>query len=235
MNVLFPSANSQKVAPLWNCHTMLDEGGIFVATNPTVGTAIAMTSSVVDDAATASSTHAQFAPAAILYNNASENSSTAVTIYPRCFTLGVVQVPTSATNWKFALRLDNLNRYSSGGSAITPVNPNPNSGQGTNAKLYFGALVPTALPSSSSRLVAHGSLTSAIPVAGDQYVIAFGSSYSGMDMLSGGTAAKNLTMTVPPVAIPPGWSLSLELWGTSNAAAASFEFNFAWDEREAGL
>lgn len=235
-NINFPTAGSQKVINLWNSdYGLSDEGGYFVTTNPTVGTAIAMTTSVVDDAATGSSTHAQFAPAALLYNSDVVTNPNYVSLYLRYLKMMVTQVPTSATSWRYAMRLDNLNRYSSGGSTLTPVNPNPTSSRVAKAVVYFGAIIPTALPSASARLVATGVVDSAIPVANDQWLFTFGNSSPSMDQLNGGTTAKNMVYNCPAIIVPPGWSLAIEMWGASNAAAASFEFELAHVERVPGL
>lgn len=235
-NVNFPSNSSQKVANLWNNeYALADEGGYFIATNPTVGTPIAMTTSVVDDAATASSTHAQFAPAMLIQNSESPTNPNAVSIYMRHLKMFLSQVPTSATGWRYSFRLDAVARYASGGSTITPVNVNPNSSKATKALFYFGAIVPTALPSSQARLVANGLIDSAIPVTQDQWLFTFGNSAPSMDQVNGGATAKNMVFSVPPIVIPPGYCLALDMWGASNAAAASWEFECAWVERIPGL
>lgn len=228
-NLNYPTAASQKVVSIWGeQQSLLDEGGLFGALSPTPGTAIAMTTSVVDDAATASSTHAQFAPAMIIANSALASDPSAVSIYPLYLKLLVAQVPTSATQWRYALRLDSVARYSSGGSQLTPVSPNPLSTQASKAQVYFGAIVPAALPSTVSRLVASGMVSAAIPTAADYHTWMFGPS----TQTHAGSAP--FIMTVPAIAIPPGWSLSLELWGASNAAAASFEVELVFAERLPG-
>lgn len=236
MNQYFPVQPSQKSANVWDDDTTLsDEGVYFVATNPTIGTGIAQTI-CVDDAATASSTHAQFAPTVLIYNSAVASSPTAPSLYMRYLRLRCTAAPASATSWYYSLRLDNLNRYSSGGSLITPVNVNPNSATTSKALLYFGAIVPTALPSGNARLVGAGAWDSAIPVVGDQYCLQFGAPFVSNDMLSGGTTAKNVSMTAPPIVIPPGWCLAVDMWGPSNAVTpASWEFETAWAERVPGL
>jgi hypothetical protein len=232
MNPLFATTQSAKVASLWDDdNTLADEGGYFVTTNPTPGTAIAMTTSVVDDAATASSTHAQFAPAMVIFNNASPADPNAPSLYMRYINLTIVQVPTSATNWKYAFRLDNLNRYLSGGSALTPVNTNPGSSRNSKANFYFGAIVPVALPSASSRLVANGTIETAIPTLGDSWLFGFGNRH--VSASAAGSVIRPLN--VSPIIIPPGWSLSMEMWGTSNAAAPSWEFECGHVERMSGL
>lgn len=236
MNQYFPTQAAQKVAGLWmDDYALADEGGFWVSTNPTVGTGIAGTI-CTDDAATASSTHAQFAPAILIYNSDVAANPSSVSIYMKYIKLIVTTAPASATSWKYSLRMDNLNRYSSGGSVITPVNPNPNSTKGSKALIYAGAIVPSALPSGNARLVANGTFDTAIPVVGDQYLMKFGNSEASMDQVNGGTTAKNMTYVVPPVVIPPGWCLALDMWGASNAVTPiSFEFEMGHVERVPGL
>lgn len=236
MNPNFATNSAQKVSNLWNSdYALADEGGFFVGTNPTVGTAIAMTTSVVDDAATASSTHAQFAPVALWTNQENAANPNAVSIYLRYLKMFISQVPTSATNWQASLRLDTIARYSSGGSLITPQNVNPASSKASKCQFAFGAIVPLALPSANARLLSNHKIDTAIPVAGDQWLFTFGNSAPAMDQLNGGATAKNMTYNCPPIVIPPGCCLALDMWGTSNAAAASWEFECGWVERVPGL
>lgn len=236
MNPAFPTNSAQKVANIWNSdYALADEGSYFVGTNPAVGTAIATTTSVVDDAATASATHAQSVPVALWTNLENPNNPNAVSIYLRYLKMFIVQVPTSATNWKASLRLDTIARYSSGGSLITPVNVNPAANRSSKCQFAFGAIATLALPSSAARLLANMVIDTAIPVAGDQWLFTFGNAAPAMDQLNGGTTAKNMTYNVPPIVIPPGCCLALDMWGASNAAAPSWEFECGWVERVAGL
>src|SRR5438105_4203069 len=104
-NPLFPTSGSVKVQEIFtDDYTLADEGGWYVSTNPTVGTGIAQTV-CVDDAATSSSTHAQFAPAFLIYNNSSPANPNALSIYLRYLKLVVTVAPASATNWKYSLRM----------------------------------------------------------------------------------------------------------------------------------
>jgi hypothetical protein len=170
-----------------------------------------------------------------LYNTANAANPSAPSIYLRAFKFMILTAPASATVWRYSMRSDVVNRYSSGGSLITPVNPNLGYSLNSVAQLYVGAIVPSALPSSASRLVAAGYLDSAIPVVGDQYLIKFGNSAASMDQLSGGTTAKNMTYVAPPLVIAPGTGIAFDWWGTSNSATAVVaEFEFLWKERVPG-
>ncbi len=108
-NVQFSGAS--KVANIWNTdHALADEGSFYIATNPTVGTAIAMTTSVVDDAATASATHAQNVPYLYVQNPGGIGATNAPSLYIRyikLFSRVGDQAWTSATQALFSVRTDN--------------------------------------------------------------------------------------------------------------------------------
>ena len=230
------SSSSQKTAPIWpDFYTLADEGSFFIATNPTVGTPIAMTTSVVDDAATASSTHAQYSPVMFIQNNWSPSDTQQKCIYIKYLKMILSQVPSSATSWQYAIRLDNnQTRLTTAASVIAPVNPNTNSGQTSKAYISFGANV-TTLPTQNQRLVSRGQINSAVPVTLDQWFFKFGGNAVNMDQVSGGSGAKNISMPNGPIILAPGWSMTLEMWGASNAAAPSWEFELGYAERPAGL
>lgn len=235
-NANYPILASSKVANLWNSdHVAADEGNFFVATNPTTGTPIATTTSVVDDAATASSTHAQNVPVMLIQNSWDPANPNAKWIYPRYLRMFITQVPTSATSWQMSIRADqNPSAYTSGGTRITPVNVNLGSSNLSGAAIYFGAVV-TPLPlSASARLLARAQVNSAIPITLDQWLFTFGTVGNGSDQISGGSGAKNLVMPLPPIAIGPGWNIRIGMWGTSNAAAPSWEFELGYVERALG-
>lgn len=226
-----PTSRSSKTSPLFTgLQGAMDEGSFFIGTN-VPGTAIATTTSVVDDAATQSSTHAQASPVMLLQN---QNATGGYNVYPVYLKMFIVQVPTSATSWKYALRLDNLStKLTTAGTVITPVQPNPAQTSKSNCYITFGAIT-TVIMSGQGRLVGNGQVSGAIPVALDQWYFAFGQASSSPDSIGTQTLVKSLTIPVPPICIPPGWFLTLEMWGTSNAAAPSWEFEFGYIERPAG-
>lgn len=238
-NLNFPTAGSGKVAPIWNTyHALLDEGSLFsvsstnAASGKAAGTAIATTTSVVDDVATASATHAQNVPVMYIGNGGTLGDVNSKTIYPLFLRMSIVQVPTSATVWSFAIRCDNTSRYTSGGTLLSPVNMSTNSGNQSAAAIYFGAVV-TALPGANQRVVGSGMIQATIPVAKDNWIFTFGDITANTNVLTA-SAGKNLTIPCAPFSIAPGWNCALEMWGASNAAAPSWEFEFVYAERFAG-
>lgn len=233
-NANYPLSGSQKVSNIWagSDHALVDEGSYFVTTNPTPGTVIATTTSVVDDAATASATHAQNAPVMHIVNKGAFGDVNAKTIYLKYLRMMLSQVPTSATTWRFAIRTSQTPRYTSGGSDLTPLNANAGSSIASTARVLFGAVLTALAP--DNRLISNGAVGSVIPVTLDVWTFTFGDAVQPSNFLNGSASAKNVTISLPPIAIPPGCNLNFEMWGASNAAAPSWEFEMGHAERFAG-
>ncbi len=234
-NQNFPLQASQKVVNIWNSdHATADEGTFFVATNPTSGTGIATTTSVVDDAATASATHAQNVPVMYIQNGYSASDPNARSIYLKYLRMIVTAAPTSATAWNMSIRSDAVPRYTSGGTRITPVNINTGSGNGSQAILYFGAVVTTNLPSAASRLLTRAQIQSSVPNVKDMWTFTFGDQAMPTNVLTA-AAEKNINIPCGPIIVGPGTNISIGMWGTSNAAAPAWEFELGYVERPSGL
>lgn len=235
-NTSYPTSASQKVNNLWgNTDTALaDEGSYFVVTNPTPGTVIATTTSVVDDAATASATHAQNVPVMHYLNGYPQTAADGKSTYFRYIRMMLSQVPTSATTWRFAVRIGTRARYTSGGSLLVPQNVNGNAAvQVSPSTCYFGAVVTALDP--NNRLVSNGTVGSVIPVTLDVWTFTFGDVVQPSNFLNGSASAKNVTISLPPICIGPGGYMQFEMWGASCAAAPSWEFEMGVVERFAGL
>lgn len=233
-NLNFPAAGASKVVDIWtpSLQGLLDEGCLYVATNTTVGTPIATTTSVVD-AGNSGATSAQTRPVSIIFNSNPVSSNKV--IYPLTWNLILSQVPTSATLWMLGLWLEpaGSSAYTSGGSQITPVALNQTlSSQQSRAQIYFGAITAAASTTAAAR-VALRQINSAVPVTRDQWMLVFGMN-RGSDQVAGGAGAKNVNISLPPIGIPPQWALKVGMWGTSNAAAPSWEFELMYAERDLG-
>ena len=222
-NVQFQRYPAQTVQNLWNRdQALLPYSNYFVATNPTPGTPIATTTSITSED--------QTKPVLLLMNNWGVTDPNAKSIYPLYLKMLVSQVPTSATDWQMSVRLDNLaTKYTSGGSAITPKNSNGGSSISTGALLYFGAVVAVT-GSAAVRLVNRAQVNSAVPVTKDQWLITWGIASPSSDVISGGAGAKNINVPLGAVALQPGWQMAIQMWGGSNAAAPSWEFEFGYAE-----
>lgn len=232
-NANYPVSGSTKQSLIFaGDSAAADEGNFFVATSPTPGTAIATTTSVVDDAATQSSTHAQASPVMIINNQNAAGSG--INIYLRYLKMYIVQVPTSATIWSYAFRLDPLStKLTTVGTAITPQNVNSLSNNLSKASISFGAIT-TVIMSAQGRLTGAGLVSGAIPVAQDQWFFNFGNPAASCDSIGTQTLVKSLSLPCSPQIIAPGFFWTLEMWGASNAGAPSWVFELGYIERPQG-
>jgi len=206
---------------------LADEGSYFKATNPTVSTGVAHALTT-----TWAATTALF----VLFNNDAEGAKR---IYLDYVKLHLVSAsPTAATSIESAVTIDNTNRYASGGSAITPKNPNMDSSQATIAVLNFGAVTASAA-SGAVRLLARNRFPHrAAPaiVLGDTLIFNFGRVESfGLAQAGSATPATAPSMFVTscgPAVLGGGDSLVFHLWYPAIATTApSYEFEMGWWER----
>lgn len=194
-------------AKLW---ALADEGSCFVATN-TIGTAIVDTAALTAFAATT--------PTMTIFNN---NSVGGKSLYVHRFGCTVTAVGTNGTNWAGQWLVDTGNRYSSGGSTLTPVNVNLGHSTASNAVVKFGAITATA--ATASRVIAGFQGRTVIKVAGDQYVFEFGSSTPvATGMIMEGTAQLHRVFQMPALVIPPQCTALWYEYAASQSVAASFD------------
>jgi hypothetical protein len=215
-----PYVHTMGGSKLWQ---LSDEGSYFAATNATLGTPISGTTAPTSFSATVALMS--------LYNSQTASSSPSKRIYLDWIQLEVRAAGTSGTNFQFAMSVDAGNRFTSGGTAITPVNPNMDSSAATIATLNVGALTATAA-SAGVRRVKHGQIRSVIKVIGDVYLFTFGqSSPSVPGMVLEGTAQAFIPVQCPPVVLGPNQTFLLHEIAGSQAAAATYEFSMGWTER----
>lgn len=196
------------------------DGTYFTATNATLGTALTGTAAPTAFSATVALMS--------LYNSAATGGKSIILDW---LLLSPKAAGTNGTNFSFAMSGDRGNRYSSGGTAITPVNTNMLSDNTSVATMYVGAITATAA-SSSVRRLAHGIARTVIKVVGDQYLFRFG---DASPTLAGipleGTTQAALTIPCPPVVIGPGCSWLFHELAASQSVAATWEFQMGWRER----
>lgn len=189
-------------------------GKYFTATEGTIGTAVATTTSITAFSATK--------PVFLCYNSGSRD------IVFDFLNLMVVQVPTSATSWQFAWTTDNSNRYSSAGTAVTPKNVNGNADNVTGAVVYIGDITAAAA-GTAVRNHSSGACRGIIPTTFDQMGFRFGGAEGvGSGLMTTGSA--KYIANVPPLVLAPGHSAQLSMFGASNAAAPSFLYTFGYAE-----
>lgn len=204
-------------------HWLADEGTYQVALNPTPGTGIAAAVN-----ASVSETAGNYV---YFKNNDVVGNSRNKRVYLQYIKLICTATPISGLSAHYFMKVDNKDRYVSGGTVINPNNVNIDGGVGTISQLYMGAIT-TLAPTPSARLLARGVLRSVIPVVNDEYIFKFGSIEMGDSILLGGAVAQRMVIPCPPLILGPQDNLSLQLWFPSNAVTpASFELETGYWER----
>lgn len=196
------------------------EGSYRQATNATLGSAITGTTAPTAFSATAALLS--------IYNGAAAGGKSIELDY---LLLSPKAAGTNGTNFSFAMSGDRTNRWSSGGTAIVPVNPNMASDETSVATMYCGAIVAAAA-SSAVRRLNHGVLRTVIKVIGDQYLFRFGDSSPTLAGIAlEGTTQAALSIPCPPVLLGPGHSFLFHEIAASQSVAATWEFSMGWWER----
>lgn len=164
-------------------------------------------------------------------NNDANDNVRAKRIYPHYLRLICTTLPAAATSIHAFFKLDNTNRYTSGGTQLFPVNPNIGSGQGTTAQVFAGALT-TIAPSQSAYPVGRAIMRSVIPVLNDEWIFTFGHVDGGAGLLLGGIIGQRMVIPMPPMVLSPQTNLSMQLWMPGNAVTAGvFEVELGFFER----
>lgn len=209
--------------PLPTDHLLAAQGQYFVATNPTPGTGVKLTS----DTVTAYSTQT---PAMVL--QMAKNANNKRRIYLRYLKLLVTNAGAGLTTLRVNFVIDSVARYSSGGTTITPVNVN---GTNITSEATLKAVGPTATAGGSTeKLLGHDFVSTVIPVVNDQFIFNFGpiehAIGQGANNLAG-TNARLVAFTHHPIVIPPGGSFLPVFWAGNMSTSPSVEFEMGWFER----
>jgi hypothetical protein len=200
-------------------HNLVDEGSYFVANNNQTGIA-----------SPAQAAFSATAPMLIVTNNYPSNSNLRVYLdYLALVTTAAGSWASAGVNEQLVLVVDSANRYSSGGTTLTPNNPNPGAVTQTAPKVgvYFGAPTATAVGSSAATIsglrILRPAASATVPdVVGELKVLNFG----GVEAMLNGAitvgSANMISHPMPPVVLPPGASalLYLILNGTTPGAAS---------------
>lgn len=195
------------------------------ATTPTWGTGIAIGTGT---RATFSATECT----ALFRNTAGAGGKYVI---PQWVRMIITAAGTANTNCNFGLILDTINRYSSGGTALTGVTgANSAKSDASDTPVctaYAGAITALAAsaPRQMGRSIALQRAAAPAFVVGDEIIITFGSSESLPPQVLAATASKYV-VAFGPLAIAPGHSALLHYWGTSQTATPSAEYEMAWLE-----
>lgn len=194
-----------------------DEGVYFnsmqIAAGPVPPTAYALTAA----AATA------FSNTAVSATIRNTDSAGGKRLYLDFIRIQIAAAGTAGTRLEYAVTVDNITRYTSGGAANTQYNTNMDATTAAVGVMHTGAITAAAA-SGSARIVARGSLDVANPAAGQAYLINCG---AGDQPGPTGRAA-----VAAPVVLGPGSHTAvLHLWLPSQSAAPTGEITAGWWER----
>ncbi len=202
-------------------HALADQGTYFTACNATPNTALAGIAAAdgLDDL-----------EALVFLRNGSNATKR---IYLDYISLSPTDVGTTGSDFSLAIKLDSGGtRYASGGTAITPKNANMASTTTSGIdRLQVGAVVPTAA-TANARLVWHQKMRTVIKVAGDKYLLTFGSGQPAPVAATAmaGTAQAAIHVGCPPIVLGPGDTFLLHEFSTAQNAAATWSFTMGWWE-----
>lgn len=163
-------------------------------------------------------------------------------LLPRYLRAKLTTIPASATAAHWALSLDDIDRYTSGGSQLG-VAANTTAGwtrsdymaQAISGRLDFGAIVCPAA-GTNRKIIGQGVIRSVVPVVNDVFIWVFGDpNDAALSQDTSGAGAKIITINVDEVALFPNGeagvpsSLILHVWYPANAATpASYEVDAGW-------
>jgi hypothetical protein len=191
-------------------NALVDEGSYYGVCNPTIDTTVGygvITAYVVTT------------PAFHIANTDVPSAAGARTIFLDFLKLRVTVAPASATNWKYVVDIDSSPRISTaptGGAELTVKNFNPLIGNDFPGRVwaFTGGTVLTVMAANNVRTVAHGAWANSIPIVLDEMVLKFGQGEGDANAV---TTVGRRVASAPPIAIPPGCSASIHMYGTSNA------------------
>lgn len=157
-------------------------------------------------------------------------------VYLQYIELDCIVAGANGTSDNWATQLDTgTTRYSSGGTALTIVNPNMQSSDasmfsGQTSHLLGGDIV-SAAEGASVRHLGHGQVRGAIMIAGDRYLHTFGFENTNLANVVASAASRHV-INHPPVILGATDQFLLALYAPSQATtAAVYKVRMGWWER----
>ena len=203
----------------------------YVGYNPTFGTAIAINADPGAIAATEGTLS--------IYNSATTSSNANTIVIPQYIKLICTVIPASGTTMLFRFANDVIERYSSGGTALTTNETFVSTQTGfarrtPKAEIKFGDLTLAAASSEKQvgQLQTHSATASG--VIGDQYLFRFGDAI-GPDALLSASAAQGQVHGLQEIALARGCSLIMQVVSASAATTGgSYYAEVGWQEIKRG-
>lgn len=188
-------------------------GNYFLGANATPGTEIATAAN--------QTAYDQNVPVAVF-----RNSSSSRIMVPDFLALKAETVLASATRLLYTVAASETDDYTSGGTTLTAKNARIGSDNAAHGSLIFGDI---ALTDVAKIILSNGMFSDVVPVIDSNFILRFGmpgeSSY-----ISGAATAAHTVRNTPAIALQPGATCSIYLYGDSGSATPTYEVFGAWYE-----
>jgi hypothetical protein len=195
---------------------LADEGSYFYASTATPGTAYNLTGAT-------QTAFVATTPTFVVKNNDAEGAKRLFVDYVR---VQITTGGTAGTRVEGAAVVDNISRYSSGGTALTVYSTNMDSATATISAQSFGGAITALAASGNVRYACRFALKLAIPAVGDSMMVNFGQLESVGTVASGEPRA-----SCPPIVLGGGDTFLMYLWLPGQTATGTGEVTAAWWER----
>lgn len=211
----------------WN-HAL--EGSYFIAHNATNDASTTLAGHAAPVLADADATMTK--PFVFIRNPTSSSSNTLIVL--DFIEIEVVTAGANGTTASWAAQIDTgATRRSSGGTALTIVNPNMQQSNDsvldeTNALL--GGAVVAGAENSTSRDLGFGDLRPTIEIAGDKKLFIFGGDPRDVTA-SAAAAVRTQVVNMPPVVLGSTDQFLLALYAPSQSSAGVYKLRLGWVER----
>lgn len=154
------------------------------------------------------------------------NSSSSRIMVPDFLALKAETVLGSATRLLYTVAASETDDYTSGGTLLTAKNGLIGSDDAAHGALYFGEI---ALVDVAKIILSNGMFSDVVPVIDSNFILRFGmpgeSSY-----ISGAATAAHSVRNTPAIALRPGATCSIYLYGDSGSATPTYEVFGGWYE-----
>jgi|SRR5579863_587044 len=191
-----------------------DSANYYVAVTPTPGTG------VITNAGT---TAAATTPSLVVFNGGLLN------VYLLYLKLSETVVGGGAAVHNFTHFVDQGNRFTSGGTALTINNTNILANAKSSSQISFGAITATAA-TSNQRTIANDWFRAGADVVGDVYEFHYGAPL-GASVGSQVATVANFCRAVPAVVLQPQSSYVLNIWAATFTQGITFEVQLAFAEK----
>lgn len=205
------------------------EGTYFVAHNATNDASTTLAGHAAPVLADADATMTK--PFVFIRNPSSASTDTRVIL--DFIEIEVVTAGANGTTASYAMQLDTgATRRSSGGTALTIVNPNmaqSNDSVLDETNALLGGAVVAGAENSTSRDLMFGDLRPSIEIAGDKKLFIFGG--DPVDVTASAAAAvRTQIVNAPPVVLGPSDQFLLALYAPSQSSAGVYKLRLGWVE-----